>query len=103
SAIANAGLNEKKPFAWETRQRGKTTGEFTANSAGAIEKRIAYHINKLYSAGKIAACYSCHDFRHYFAVQEYNKNKDIFRLSKLLNHASIQITQIYLKSLGIEL
>jgi len=96
TAIKKAGLDEKKPFTWDTRQK-------TKNSAAAIEGRIAYHIDKLYQSGKIAARYSCHDFRHFFAVNEYKKNKDIFRLSKLLNHAGIQITQTYLKSLGIEL
>jgi integrase len=95
-AIKVAGMSIKKPFAWETKQK-------TKNSANAIEGRINYYIGKLYKTRKIAACYSCHDFRHLFAVNEYKKNKDIFRLSKLLNHAGIQITQIYLKSLGIEL
>ena len=95
-AIKAAGLDIKKPFAWETKHK-------TANSANAIEGRVNYYIDKLYREGKIAARYSCHDFRHYFAVQEYKANKDIFRLSKLLNHAGIQITQAYLKSLGIEL
>jgi len=89
SAIKAAKLDLKKPFAWIT--------------ANAIERRVNYQIGKLYNAGKIAACYSCHDFRHYFAVQEYKKNKDIFRLSKLLNHAGIQVTQVYLKSLGVKL
>jgi len=51
-------------------------------NAGAIESRINKHVGKLHKAGKIAARYSCHDFRHYFAVREYEKNKDIFRLSK---------------------
>ena len=95
-AIEAAGLDIKKPFAWETRQG-------TKNSANAIEGRINYYIEKLYHAGKIAARYSCHDFRHLFAIKEYEKNKDIYRLSKLLNHAGIQITQTYLKTLGIEL
>jgi len=96
AAIRAAGLDVKKPFAWETRQG-------TKNNANAIEGRINYHIEKLYHAGKIRALYSCHDFRHYFAVEQYRKNKDLYRLSKLLNHAGIQITQTYLKSLGIEL
>ena len=95
-AIRAAGLDEKRPFAWQTKQG-------TGNTANAIEGRINYYIDKLYKAGKIAACYSCHDFRHFFAIQEYKKNKDIFRLSKLLNHSNVQITQIYLRSLGIEL
>jgi site-specific recombinase XerD len=94
-AIKAAGLDVKKPFAWKTKQG-------TENTANAIEGRINYYIDKLYKAGKIAACYSCHDFRHLFAVREYEKKKDIFRLSKLLNHAGIQITQTYLKSLGVE-
>jgi integrase len=95
-AIRAANLDIKKPFAWKTKHR-------TGNTANAIEGRINYYIGKLYHAGKIGASYSCHDFRHLFAIQEYKKNKDIFRLSKLLNHAGIQITQIYLKSLGLEL
>jgi len=95
-AIKAAGLDIKKPFVWKTKNK-------TDNTANAIEGRINYYIGKLYAAGKIGAAYSCHDFRHFFAIQEYKKNKDIFRLSKLLNHAGIQITQIYLKSLGIEL
>ena len=93
-AITAAGLDIKKPFAWKTRQK-------TANSAAAIEGRINYYIGKLYKEGKISAAYSCHDFRHFFAVREYEKNKDIVRLSKLLNHAGVQITQTYLKSLGV--
>ena len=95
-AIRAAGLDEKKPFAWKT-SRG------TAMNAGAIESRINKHIGKLNKAGKIAAPYSCHDFRHYFAIRAYEKNHDIYRLSKLLNHAGIQITQTYLHSIGIEL
>ena len=87
-AITAAGLNDKKPF------EGLTVN--------AIEKRIGYLSKKLYGAGKIKAAFSCHDFRHFYAVTEYTKNKDIFRLSKLLNHAGIQVTQNYLRSLGIE-
>jgi len=95
-AIRAAGLDIKKPFIWETRQR-------TKNNANAIEGRINYHIEKLYKAGKIGAAYSCHDFRHYFAKNEYEKDRDIYRLSKLLNHANVAITQTYLKSLDVKL
>ena len=96
--IKDAGLNMKKPFAWETRLK-----KGTVINANAIESRINKHIGKLYREGKIRAAFSCHDFRHYFAVQEYKKNKDIFRLSKQLNHTGISITQTYLKGLGLEL
>jgi site-specific recombinase XerD len=88
-AIRAAGLDSKKPFAWI--------------SANAIERRINYRIGKLYKAGKIGAAYSCHDFRHYFAKNEYIKDRDIVRVSKLLNHANIAITQNYLRGLGVSL
>ena len=88
-AIKAAGLDVKKPFAWIT--------------ANAIERRINYHIGKLYKTGKIGAAYSCHDFRHFYAVQEYKKDRDIVRVSRLLNHAGIQITQNYLRGLGVSL
>jgi site-specific recombinase XerD len=88
-AIAAAKLDVRKPFAWIT--------------ANAIERRINYQIGKLYQAGKIKAAYSCHDFRHYFAKNEYQKDKDILRVSRLLNHANISITQKYLRSIGVTL
>jgi integrase len=81
-----AKMSPRKPFA-----------QLTIN---AIEKRIQYQIGKLYKTGKISALYSSHDFRHYFSVQEYRKNKDIYRLSKLLGHTSLQTTESYLKALG---
>ena len=95
-AIRAAGLDVKKPFSWTTKQG-------TPNSANAIEGRINFHIDKLFKDKRIGAPYSCHDFRHFYAVNEYKKNKDLYRLSKLLNHAGIQITQTYLRSLGVEL
>ena len=74
----------------------------TENSANAIEARVNYHMEKICKTKSIPR-YSCHDFRHYFAVTEYEKDKDIVRISKLLNHSGIQITQDYLKSLKVEL
>jgi site-specific recombinase XerD len=88
-AITAATLDTQKPFAWIT--------------ANAIERRINYHIGKLYQAGKIKALYSCHDFRHFFAKNEYQKDKDILRVSRLLNHANIAITQKYLRSIRVSL
>jgi integrase len=86
-AIETAGLNQDKPFKGMTKD--------------AIGLRVTYQTRKLYHAGQIRAAYSCHDFRHYFAVTEYQKDKDIFRVSRLLNHAGVQITQTYLRSLGV--
>jgi hypothetical protein len=43
---------------------------------------------------------SCHDFRHFYAVTEYQKDRDIHRVKDLLHHSSIEITDNYLRSLG---
>jgi integrase len=84
-----AGLDLKKPFS------GKT--------ANSIELKVAYHIKKLYHAGKMVAAYSCHDLRHFAAVREYSKDKDIKRVRDFLHHSSISITERYLRSIGVKL
>ena len=81
-----AALPLREPYA------GKTTN--------SIELAIAYHIKKLYQAGKISAAYSCHDFRHFYAVTLYRETKNIYAVQKALHHASIAITERYLRSIG---
>ena len=98
NAIRAAGLDIKKPFAWKTRLKKRTT-----MNASAIQGRINKHLQKLYKEGKVKAAFSCHDFRHFFAVQEYGKDKDIYRVSALLGHANVAITQTYLKSLKVKI
>jgi site-specific recombinase XerD len=73
---------------------------FTTN---ALKLRIYRATTKLYREGKIKAAYSAHDFRHYFAVSEYQKDKDIYKLSKLLDHSNIAITETYLKGLNLDI
>jgi site-specific recombinase XerD len=75
-------------------------GPFTGELPNTLEKRLARAIEKLYKSGEIKAAYSAHDFRHFYAISEYRKDKDIHRVSKLLGHASIQVTENYLKGLG---
>jgi len=70
-------------------------------STGALKVRIIRATQKLHKQGIINAPYSAHDFRHYFAVSNYLQDKDIYRLSKLLDHSNIAITQTYLKTLKI--
>jgi integrase/recombinase XerD len=43
-----------------------------------------------------------HGFRHYFACNFIRRGGDIYRLSRILGHNSIQTTQIYLRSMNIE-
>jgi integrase len=74
---------------------------FETFSTPALKMRIYRQTLKLYQEGKIRAAYSAHDFRHYFAITEYQKDKDIYRVSKLLDHSNIAITETYLRSLNI--
>jgi hypothetical protein len=55
---------------------------FSGITEEALARRIEYYIGKLHQAGKIKAAYSCHDFRHFYAVTEYRKDKDIKDLLK---------------------
>jgi len=69
-------------------------------TARKIADRVRFATRRLAAAGKLEAAYSVHDLRHFFAVREYGRTKDLYRVSKLLGHASIQVTEIYLKGLG---
>ena len=75
-------------------------GPFAGQVTNTLEKRIARTIEKLYKDGKVKSPYSCHDLRHFYAITEYRKDNDLYRVMKLLGHASIAITARYLKSLG---
>lgn len=86
-AVRVAGLDTRKPWA--------ELGEDTIRNA------FRYAARKLYKSGKTKAPYSVHDIRHYFAVREYAKDHDIYRLKNLLGHASIQVTESYLRSLDV--
>ena len=85
-AIRQAGLDGKKPFA-----------DLVNDS---VRNAFKYATKKLHDEGAIDDGYSVHDLRHFYAIQEYRKEKDIYRLKVLLNHASILVTENYLK--GIE-
>jgi integrase len=86
NVIKKAGLDAKKPFA--------------GLSKDAVRNAFKYAAGKLAKAKKLNAPYSVHDIRHYFAIVEYRKDNDIYRLKTLLGHASIQVTENYLR--GIE-
>lgn len=73
------------------------------NKSSEVIRNVFYRSSKrLYEQGKIKASYSIHDIRHYFAVTLYKKTKDIELIRQALNHSSIAITGIYLRSLEIE-
>jgi site-specific recombinase XerD len=76
---------------------------FEGYSTNSLKLRLYRQTMKLYKEGKIRSPYSSHDFRHYFSVTEYQKDKDIYRLSKLLDHSNISITEGYLRSLRVDI
>lgn len=80
----------------------KLNAPFTQWASAKVSAAFEYHIAKLYKAGKISYKYSCHDLRHFYALTEYTEHKDIYRVSKLLHHASINVTQVYLRGLKVE-
>jgi site-specific recombinase XerD len=80
--------------------KGMGSRPFAGQSAHRIADRFAYTVEKLHRAGKLAARYSVHDLRHYFALAEYREHRDLYRLKQLLGHASIGVTETYLKGLG---
>jgi site-specific recombinase XerD len=53
-------------------------------------------------AGVVGPHVHPHAFRHCFAVTYIRNGGDIYRLSRILGHASTTITQIYLRSMGID-
>ncbi len=80
-----------------------TKAPWQGTDSDTIRNAFRYLTRKLYKEGKIIAPYSVHDLRHYFAVNEYKKDHDIYRLKSLLGHASIQVTETYLQGLHISI
>ena len=75
-------------------------GPFSGLNVNTLEKRIARAIARFHKTGKVQGNYSAHDLRHFYAITEYGKDKDIYRVMRLLGHASIQVTANYLRGLG---
>lgn len=76
---------------------------FAAWTGAKVSSAFQYRANKLFASGKIAYKYSAHDLRHFFALTEYDRTKDIYRLQKLLGHTSIAITEVYLRGMNVAL
>jgi site-specific recombinase XerD len=73
---------------------------FADLTAGQLADAFRYTTGKLFKAKKLAARYSVHDLRHYYALGEYRARPDLYRLKLLLGHASIGVTEAYLRGLG---
>jgi integrase/recombinase XerD len=99
------------PMSLECRKRlylllkGATTDPVFVTSSGlALTARNAYRDIKIVcaAAGVGGRHIHPHAFRHCFAVTYIRRGGDIYRLSRLLGHASITTTQRYLRSMGFD-
>lgn len=81
----------------------KRNEPFTTWTSNRVKQNVKNHCKKLYDEGLISFKYSAHDFRHFFALSEYELHHDIYKLSKLLNHSGIAVTENYLRGLHVEI
>jgi site-specific recombinase XerD len=58
-------------------------------------------VNELVSSGELSEKFSPHCLRHKYAVEKYKECGDSLVVKNLLNHSSLGVTEVYLKSLGI--
>ena len=75
---------------------------FKDKSVHQIEDGFRYLTKRLRDAGQIAARYSAHDLRHAFALRIYRDTRDIYATEKALGHATVGVTENYLRSIGID-
>ena len=104
-AIDRAGLSRKAPFEGLSVDNLKMRIQRELDRL-ADEGLIAGHAVKRKINGKAQARtvsdYSCHSFRHFYAVAVYGQSgKDIEKVRRLLNHADLNTTQAYLQALGL--
>lgn len=83
-----------------TLPEGKTP--FKGYKVITVQKALKRITERLKEKGIIQYAYTCHDLRHYFAFRFYSETKDIVRLKSLLGHASLNVTDIYIQSIGIK-
>ena len=84
--IEEAGLNREEPF--------KRIGR------AGIQIAVSRLTVEMAGRGVIRHAYSCHDFRHYYAVKLYRETRDIYMVKEALGHASVTVTETYLAGMG---
>lgn len=69
---------------------------FVSSQFGAIRRRVNERREK---AGRDLVTFRLHDLRHLFAVSYLRQGGNIYRLQKIMGHASIKTTELYLSYL----
>ena len=73
---------------------------FKGIGRAAIQTGIWRLTRELAARGVIRHAYSCHDFRHYFAIKLYGETQDVYAVKEALGHATVSVTEVYLAGLG---
>ncbi len=73
---------------------------FDGIGTSTVQNAITKITGKLSGDGVIRHKYTCHDFRHYFAVNLYRETRDIYAVKEALGHATVSITEVYLAGMG---
>ena len=76
-------------------------GPFAEYKVVKVKDAFRYLVAGLLKAGKLKASYSVHDLRHAYAVRLYRQGKDIYTVKQALGHASVVVTERYLRSIGL--
>ena len=91
----------KHLFRFQRQAKGRYV--FAVFSGAPIERHNAYQeLRNLCRVVGITTHVHPHCFRHSYAVHATKNGLDVFRLSRILGHSSINTTQIYLRSIGFD-
>ena len=98
------GVRQKnlRPITWEVlAESGNVKRQPFKGIAKITIQAVVHRLTvELAGRGVIRHAYSCHDFRHYFAVGLYRDAKDAYAVKEVLGHATVSVTEIYLAGLG---
>ena len=56
---------------------------------------VQKHAEQLLLSKLLPAGWGCHSLRHRYATKTYEQTHDLFLVARLLGHASVETTQIY--------
>ena len=73
---------------------------FRGIAKSTVQGAIGRLTKELEGRSKIRHAYSCHDFRHFYAIDLYHETQDVYALKEALGHATVSVTEIYLAGLG---
>lgn len=74
----------------------ETRKVFISQLLRPLSRRSIYHLTKKYLSAAGMPSLSCHDLRHLFATNLYNRHKDILLVKEALGHKTLESTLRYM-------